>query len=446
MKLAAGIVTCGLAALTAASAALYELNSPAASGPPLDVSAEQARLGLALALGVSRYHKLEAQGSNDKRIEMLQQFGRMENRMGMSPDEGGRFLLSLAGVGMEDADGLPLRKPVMVMKDAPGTRAMAELIKTLAGEKANTISQPLQEIASLDSSFCLATPSIRDAESLVSNYKFANYKSWQVGEENKGVTKEMTAVFNPDRNEDRHFMSEYLLFKAFVEKVVPRMHEDKSFAFCHFQGLQELIAVYGPDSTEANLALSLFHNALSRLALPSNTKTTLMLIPAGPDSSVGFEVASHVHQKRAEKPLSISATVPKPSVEATTPVEISPAVAPNAAFQKNQRCYKTQDACTNSTNSCFSHGECAKAYEACWSCVCKPTIRKSPDGGHKQVTHWAGYGCQKQDVSIPFNLFFVFTLAIALVVAWAIGLLYSVGEAELPGVLSAGVAPAHKRA
>jgi len=51
----------------------------------------------------------------------------------------------------------------MIMKNAPGTRETAQLMKKLAEEKADIASQPLQEIASLDSSFCVATPSIRDA-------------------------------------------------------------------------------------------------------------------------------------------------------------------------------------------------------------------------------------------------------------------------------------------
>jgi predicted house-cleaning NTP pyrophosphatase (Maf/HAM1 superfamily) len=51
----------------------------------------------------------------------------------------------------------------MVMKNAPSTKSTAELVKNLAEEKAATISQSLQEIVSLDSSFCVATPSIRDA-------------------------------------------------------------------------------------------------------------------------------------------------------------------------------------------------------------------------------------------------------------------------------------------
>lgn len=59
--------------------------------------------------------------------------------------------------------GLPLGKPLMVMKDAPGTRETARLIDKLAEEKADMAAQSLQEIASLDSSFCVATPGIRDA-------------------------------------------------------------------------------------------------------------------------------------------------------------------------------------------------------------------------------------------------------------------------------------------
>ncbi|KAI5846983.1 hypothetical protein BZA05DRAFT_406054 [Tricharina praecox] len=447
MRLSAAIVASGIAALvtasTPSSAAVYELNSHTLSGPALEVSPEEARLGLALALGVSRFHKLGIQGTNDKKIEVLERFGRLENRFGLSPEDVGRFMLSLDGIAMEDADGLPLGTPLMIMKNAPSTRETAQLMKKLAEEKADIAVQPLQEIASLDSSFCVATPGIRDAESLVSNYKFANYKSWQVGEENKGVTKEMTHVFNPDRDADRHFMSEYLIFKAFVEKVVPRMHEEKNTAFCHFQGLKDLIRTYGTGSTEANLALSLYHSALSRLSSPSNVKTTLLLTPGADQSTPGFEIASHFHQKRTETPLSMTSShalaQPEPSAETISQPPTSP--ARGNPLTRFQRCYTSKDACSNTTNSCSSHGECKETLKGCWSCACVPTIRKSTDGGHKQVINWAGYGCQKQDVSVPFHLFFIFTVIIILVVAWSIGLLYSIGEAELPSVLSAGVAP-----
>jgi NADH:ubiquinone oxidoreductase subunit 3 (subunit A) len=54
------------------------------------------------------------------------------------------------------------------------------------------------------------------------------------------------------------------------------------------------------------------------------------------------------------------------------------------------------------------------------------------DEQHKSTTYWAGYACQKKDISVPFNLFLVFSIAIVLVVAWAVSLLASIGETELP--------------
>jgi hypothetical protein len=109
MRLSATLVASGIAALVTASthssAAVYELNSYIPSGPPLQVSPEEARLGLALALGVSRYHKLGVQRI-DQKIEVLEKLGRLENRFGLSPENAGRFVLSLDGIAMEDADGM----------------------------------------------------------------------------------------------------------------------------------------------------------------------------------------------------------------------------------------------------------------------------------------------------------------------------------------------------
>jgi len=121
MRLSAAIVASGIAALVTASppssAAVYELNSHTPNGPALEVSPEEARLGLALALGVSRYHKLGVQGINDKKIKVLEQFGRLENRIGLSPEDVGRFMLSLDGIAVEDADGM--REAVRLLLAVP---------------------------------------------------------------------------------------------------------------------------------------------------------------------------------------------------------------------------------------------------------------------------------------------------------------------------------------
>lgn len=241
----------------------------------------------------------------------------------------------------------------------------------------------------------------------------------------------MTTVFNPDRKEDGRFVSEYLLFKAFVEKVVPRMAgEKKTFAFCHFQGLRDLVDVYGHDSAEAKLARVLYQSALARLST-GTTRTTLLLIPGTADHTTSFETTSHL-RRRAEAPLATHAE-PTASVKASSS-------ATTSAPKRIEHFFNSKDLCNNATNSCSSHGSCEKSSKGHWACVCKPSVLKSPDG-HKKTTHWGGYGCQKKDVSIPFNIFFLLTIAMVLAVGYAVSLLYSVGETELPSVLSAGVAP-----
>lgn len=110
-------------------------------------------------------------------------------------------------------------------------------------------------------------------------------------------------------------------------------------------------------------------------------------------------------------------------------------------------CYTSFDSCISSTNSCSGHGDCYKktngsdTTSACFACQCKPQQESSTREGrtYKWVTHWGGGACQKKDVSAPFWLLAGFTIAIVTVIGWSIGMLYSIGEEKLPGVIGAGV-------
>jgi hypothetical protein len=116
-------------------------------------------------------------------------------------------------------------------------------------------------------------------------------------------------------------------------------------------------------------------------------------------------------------------------------------------------CHSSLDACNNATNNCSGHGSCYKksgnakdvgdAPSACFTCGCNPTnvTFTYADGTKKGVTlqYWGGSACQKKDVSGPFWLITIFTVVIIGVVGWAIGLLFSIGEEKLPGVIGAGV-------
>jgi hypothetical protein len=57
----------------------------------------------------------------------------------------------------------------------------------------------------------------------------------------------------------------------------------------------------------------------------------------------------------------------------------------------------------------------------------------------RQVTYWGGPACQKKDVSQPFWLFAGSGIVLAFLISASIGLLYSMGNEELPSVIGAGV-------
>lgn len=109
-------------------------------------------------------------------------------------------------------------------------------------------------------------------------------------------------------------------------------------------------------------------------------------------------------------------------------------------------CFATMKRCQKLTNNCTSHGECALSHpgedgengrKACYSCQCKPTVVDV--NGSPKTTYWGGPACQKKDVSIPFWLFFGSTVILVFLLATGVGMLYSVGEEELPSVIGAGV-------
>lgn len=109
-------------------------------------------------------------------------------------------------------------------------------------------------------------------------------------------------------------------------------------------------------------------------------------------------------------------------------------------------CYSSQSACESRTHSCSGHGSCKLAYSYgsgdkvnCYACACTPSVRTNKDGT-KKTTVWAGPACQKKDVSMPFWLLGGFSIFLISVVIWGVGLLYAMGQEELPSVIGAGVA------
>ncbi|KAL2869917.1 DUF3844 domain-containing protein [Aspergillus lucknowensis] len=109
-------------------------------------------------------------------------------------------------------------------------------------------------------------------------------------------------------------------------------------------------------------------------------------------------------------------------------------------------CYASNSSCNEATNSCSGHGVCYRksgseseaASGDCYACRCHETLVKNEDGT-EQRARWGGSACQKRDVSSPFFLISGVTVAIMITISTAVGMMYSVGATELPGVIGAGV-------
>ncbi|KAJ5936445.1 hypothetical protein N7454_005080 [Penicillium verhagenii] len=109
-------------------------------------------------------------------------------------------------------------------------------------------------------------------------------------------------------------------------------------------------------------------------------------------------------------------------------------------------CYASNSSCTDTTNNCSGHGYCYLKYGSgsdattgnCYACRCQQTIVRKNDGTTQKV-QWGGPACQKKDISSPFLLIAGVSVFAVIMVSTAIGMLFSMGQQELPSVIGAGV-------
>ena len=170
----------------------------------------------------------------------------------------------------------------------------------------------------------------------------------------------------------------------------------------------------------------------------------------GPSNPYGtYSMPSQVLLERREQ-----AEEPMTEAAATSPLSTSTQQKPNPAANSSEPitgvpavCYASIDKCNSATNSCSGHGKCYKKSgtekNGCFACLCAPSRRNFTVGDSKKeaftLDYWGGAACQKEDVSGPFWLLATFSLVLVGLVAWAISMLFAIGEEKLPGVIGAGV-------
>ncbi|KAL8779396.1 MAG: hypothetical protein Q9213_006964 [Squamulea squamosa] len=106
-------------------------------------------------------------------------------------------------------------------------------------------------------------------------------------------------------------------------------------------------------------------------------------------------------------------------------------------------CQPHLDKLVDVTNNCSGHGTPylkSKGKPSCYACKCSKTVLSRGEGKGVKTIVWAGPACSKKDVSAPFWLLAGISIAIVATVSWGIGLLFSIGQEDLPSVIGAGVA------
>ncbi|KAL4730713.1 hypothetical protein ACLX1H_002751 [Fusarium chlamydosporum] len=172
---------------------------------------------------------------------------------------------------------------------------------------------------------------------------------------------------------------------------------------------------------------------LQKLAESGELHTILVFLPLEADEQKSGE-DQDLRRRQAETVISsIEEVHEAPAAETSSVPDV-----PKFSSVPASICFKSESECNKRTGNCSGHGTCQSRYgkgdDACFSCHCLST--KSEKGS---VTHWAGGACSKQDISVQFWLFAGFTISMVTILYLAIGMLFSVGEEKLPGVIGAGV-------
>jgi Domain of unknown function (DUF3844) len=198
-------------------------------------------------------------------------------------------------------------------------------------------------------------------------------------------------------------------------------------------------------------------DALAKLASTEPVVATVILTPLAKHctkSSVDAWNLDALHAREAKRQLT-EALLSEPAVgdgsakPSNTKVRVQQVAASSSSAVSGPipTCFSSKSECESGTNNCTGHGECLLKFKEkrgekdseCYGCMCtKPEIRKNKDGSQK-TTYFGGSACQKKDLTQPFWLLTGVTVFIVFIITWGIGLLYSMGNEELPSVIGAGV-------
>ncbi|KAK6332810.1 hypothetical protein TWF696_002832 [Orbilia brochopaga] len=431
-------VLASLRPASAANAAFYTWPNSVStdrSEKPEVLSHLEGRLALASRLGLSQFHQLGT-GSD---VNKLQNVASPRMRLWTDKsDVDGTVVITVGGVSK--ADVFMDRKPIFEIDDTPAVSEVGRLMKRLETEAEKVMATNAKFLYSNSNGGFVDTVSPAHASGID---LVADMNRWTAFE--AAVGQSDASLFKSDAAADVDFLEEYMVLKAIAEKSVEQVKAEKATIFVHIVSLDSISRKDGVNSQKHKVASKLMAAVLKQVASAAEGYPSIIgLVPPTSKNAKRIDndlVGTFELKKRKEAPLAPSQTPKFTAAEAVIPLKNkNKGKDTNKIARPRPGCFESRDVCGNSTNSCNGRGSCMKSstQSNCWSCACNATIIKVH--GQNKTTYWGGNACQKEDVSVPFLLFVTFGIIMTLGVAWTINKMLSMGEEELPGELSAGVA------
>ncbi|KAJ5166545.1 uncharacterized protein N7482_005326 [Penicillium canariense] len=181
---------------------------------------------------------------------------------------------------------------------------------------------------------------------------------------------------------------------------------------------------------------SLFHD-LDKLASSESRDITAFLLPNSDASRDISRIAQRDTSTWSRSPAS-SSDAQGTLRKSAQGLAMSSVLAPV--------CHASNSSCSDATNNCSGHGHCylksgsgvEGTTDNCYACRCQTTVRTKSDGSTQKI-YWGGPACQKEDISSPFFLIAGVSVLAIVLAGSAVGMLFSMGQEELPSVIGAGV-------
>ncbi|KAL8803395.1 MAG: hypothetical protein Q9182_003193 [Xanthomendoza sp. 2 TL-2023] len=425
MRLSLGLswATILFAAQSFGSDAYIYISTASEQPAPQSLSPEATRLLLARRLGLSRYHSLE--GADESTLRTLNEFGGKQETL-FSIDEQWlnpqRNLIVVEDV--EHLEELLHRsiKPTFTMPNKPDSSQTLQLVKDLFRQALSQHGDRKVEGFATDCEEQALTVAKQSSEELCSS--------------------------PPEHLEPSVFWAEYL------QDTFRSVHSRTAIVHISLSGLAQSQNSSKPKSKQQlgeilNILLASGVSQESTIILmpPSNNKAKRT--PTSPYGNYAMPNRRQAREGQTEAPLTAplapETTLPSHRVSTPQVFKASPLANPGIL----PACHPNLDKLIAATNNCSDHGtpylkrpksSDPKADEDCYACRCGKTVLSRGEGKGVKTVDWAGPACSKKDISMPFWLLAGISIALLATVSWGVGLLFSIGQEDLPSVIGAGVA------